>query len=1467
MLTYTQLDFQAFMAQADAYGMQCGIIKIVPPEEWKAARKALDELVKHIKIKNPLTQEFHGAQGIYTQRNMEKNRSYNVAQWKATCEQTENQPPAKRGEKRLNADKLLGRGSARKKGESTPTPDSGKRRGRPPKKRDSTTDPDSSLAAPPTPTSPDVTPVTIKVEEGEDELIREETPGPARRGRKPKGRQPRSSVKKEPGAGKSTETTVASRRLRNAREAVEVVDEEAFKDFDYRVYDNDQWTQERCDELEEKYWKSLNFSNPMYAADMPGSLFDDDTKEWNVAKLPNLLDWLGAPIPGVNTAYLYLGMWRATFAWHLEDVDLYSINYIHFGAPKQWYSVSQKDAPKFENAMKQIWPQDAKDCDQFLRHKTYLVSPSILKSKYGVEVNKVIHREGEFVVTFPIGYHSGYNLGYNCAESVNFAIENWLNYGKTARKCQCEADSVFIDVDWFIRRMNGEPSPEYEEIEITDDEDDLDDAEGRGTPAAGGRGRGKTAQKRKRSTKDVGSNKKAKKIVKIRKISKNQPCCLCPNDFAWDELLPTTNNQRAHRVCAMYTPETYIATDAGSEKVFNVENISKARLDLRCHECKQKKGSCFQCSSAKCTRAYHATCAMHAGVQVDKGEIAVWHEGVEYRDIGFDWRCRLHRTVKRTRITSELSTMNHATDWLDNKELHEHIIGLVPGDVIQWQAFHGDEILAGVVDTKYDPGQNSLLVSVLPEQKVRREVDPAWILFVDSSTSCLQRPSANALDLPEDLQGKTAQLPGSTEKKPSVGDPFTEDPKTEWAEFVVELPPHNRWQKKVDLSKDKQIFYFLGKTSTDTKAQYTADPAKPIYDPACNFLDTVEPPRMAPPPQPKRQSLAATYPMISFAARNATIQTMRQQVAQQNPSTPTTPMGPKSESIMSAAREKVLELERSGQAPKPSQYRDLIAAAEARANESARILQRQQAVQAQSSSPGSFSASPSNIGIDQSAVARQKQFQQQASQHSRSMSSTSQHGSPHQSPPLPLYTTNTAMTGYRPYHNITPNYSSNDNSRYGMMGSFTPQSMQYTHDWMNPPGRSPSFQSPAMPTMESNSPELAFKQPANFTHSPSAMQNSPLLPPSNPQSHAPSQSQMQSGQPFLGDSAVSRGTGGTPTTPSLKKEASSIESNRTTMSSLPPRTPTEIERQRRISNPSWPFKSPEQIMAQKGEREKNGSQSSGSRPVSRPGSGYSTKALPSPRLHATPYGPETQPPMYINPTATQLSSYAGTGHSRAKSMSVSAGLGKMGPPVHHSTPPFRRSMSSNNLTPMDLDVKVDITGLRYDFANRSNRHMPVFGPHPMRPPSRSRRSTMPATAPPSIPDSPVAPASPGLESTLESRPTTRSGTPVNDRPPPPALASWQNHPGFWGKIATYFLRKHESSATVYKSPFGVGPTSSPDLVGMATGQGPDTMMRMQGASSIGNDEGLAGRWLGDLDYGSRDVVEYWKGEHPLGMRP
>lgn len=177
------------------------------------------------------------------------------------------------------------------------------------------------------------------------------------------GRQPRHRARTQetpgleadaPGGRQPRKAAPRRKTAKERAEERELADDIAYEGFDYRISDADQFTTERCAELEKAYWRTLTYNSPLYGADMPGSLFDDRTTSWNVAKLENLLDCLGKKLPGVNTAYLYLGMWKSTFSWHLEDMDLYSINYIHFGAPKQWYSISSEDKPKFEQVMKSL---------------------------------------------------------------------------------------------------------------------------------------------------------------------------------------------------------------------------------------------------------------------------------------------------------------------------------------------------------------------------------------------------------------------------------------------------------------------------------------------------------------------------------------------------------------------------------------------------------------------------------------------------------------------------------------------------------------------------------------------------------------------------------------------------------------------------------------------------------------------------------------------------------------------------------------------------------------------------------------------------------------------------------------------------------------------------------------------------------------------------------------------------------
>jgi hypothetical protein len=227
------------------------------------------------------------------------------------------------------------------------------------------------------------------------------------------------------------------------------------------------------DMMERSFWSSIMVNPPVYGADTPLSLFDAKLPwGWNLRELNCLFKEYDVPeIPGVTSPMTYFGMWKAFFAWHKEDLDLYSINYLHTGAPKVWYCVPPSESEKFDAMAEQLFPEAAANCSEFLRHKDIMISPSLLKS-HNIKYEKAIQYPGEFIVLNTSAYHSGFNLGFNCAEAVNFALPQWLEIGRDCSQCECGAlaDGVSLDMSIFFPGLYDSSSSGSEESSDEDNE-------------------------------------------------------------------------------------------------------------------------------------------------------------------------------------------------------------------------------------------------------------------------------------------------------------------------------------------------------------------------------------------------------------------------------------------------------------------------------------------------------------------------------------------------------------------------------------------------------------------------------------------------------------------------------------------------------------------------------------------------------------------------------------------------------------------------------------------------------------------------------------------------------------------------------------------------------------------------------------------------------------------------------------
>lgn len=471
-------NFKAFMESVEEYGKKAGIIKVVPPKEWKDQLPEFSTKLDQIKVTKPITQHIMGGRGVFTQTNIEDRKEYSLKEWHQICHQNQNRPPQ------------ISSNSSSKTNKSKP-------------------------------------PLTAAAAD-------------------------QTSSPEQLDYAKITKSHSTTSHL----------------------------TVEEYQDIERHYWRNITFNQPMYGADMLGTLFDSSVHAWNTNHLDNTLNNLGVTLPGVNSPYLYFGMWKATFAWHVEDMDLYSINYIHFGAPKQWYVIQPDHSKRFETFMRSTFFNQYKECHEFLRHKTFIVSPTVLQNN-NIPVQKLVQQPGEFVITYPFGYHSGYNLDFNCAESVNFALDSWIEIGKKAKSCTCIEDAVKIDVDYLLGGGDGKE-------EIQDTEPVLQQKSGR----------------------------KRRKIDKKKDI-----CALCSDNEPSTKhtLLKSTSDMHtyAHDICAESITETYIKSGI----VHGISDIPASRWKLVCIFCKKKGvGACMQCCYGKCWKSFHITCALKHGATLNRIE-------------------------------------------------------------------------------------------------------------------------------------------------------------------------------------------------------------------------------------------------------------------------------------------------------------------------------------------------------------------------------------------------------------------------------------------------------------------------------------------------------------------------------------------------------------------------------------------------------------------------------------------------------------------------------------------------------------------------------------------------------------------------------------------------------------------------------------------------------------------------------
>jgi hypothetical protein len=119
------------------------------------------------------------------------------------------------------------------------------------------------------------------------------------------------------------------------------------------------------------------------------------------------------------------------------------------------------------------------------------------------------------------------------------------------------------------------------------------------------------------------------------------------------------------------------------------------------------------------------------------------------------------------------------------------------------------------------------------------ELPYRWMLVVRKTSFAPLPPGTKPL--PPHLARKPESRKDLAPTIPHPGTPFCDaNSGFQWAEFECVGGPREATVVRVDLARAEQMWYYLGESSTECRAQYTHDPSIAMHNPRSNFLESLK---------------------------------------------------------------------------------------------------------------------------------------------------------------------------------------------------------------------------------------------------------------------------------------------------------------------------------------------------------------------------------------------------------------------------------------------------------------------------------------------------------------------------------------------------------------------------------------------------------------------------------------------------